>query len=182
MIEDVTLTWATGELLVSPVGLDADAGERLVAAGFVVDPSLDLYVASWTPHREDLARELHQLREISLDPSPFALLAGRRAEGLRRQLQHLAQETGLPHERLLRSGWFRQGEPLALWRRQLALLEETWDRDRPEAVKARCEELAKARGELSDDSGEHSRRWRWFYRQRLRFECGDLADPLLLLW
>lgn len=175
MIETVTLTWATGELLVSPFDLLDDDRESLTKAGFAWDADLDLYTAPWTPEREALAIALHEVIDISEDPSPFALLAGRRAEGARRRLQRLEEESGLAREVLVSSGWYCRCEPQSLWRRQVALLEEVRGRGQPEAVEARCAALQKALDALPAGNGRDTCAWRWFYRGRLRFERGEMA-------
>lgn len=179
MIEALTLAWSTGELLVSPFGLTPEDRGRLAARGFLSDPALALDTAPWTPEREDLALEILRAPDISYDPSPFALLAGRRAEGLRRRLRRIEEESGIPHEQLVGSGWYRRGEPLRLWRRQLALLEQVRLGQRPRAIAARCAALKRSLADLPDTRDDHTCRWRWFYRERLRFERDEMADDLL---
>lgn len=179
MIEHVTLAWATGELLVSPCGLTEPLSRRLVAAGFLADPALSLLVARWTPAREALALALHRQPDVSHDPSPFALLAGRRAEGMRRRLQQLEAAAGRPPCVLVRAGWYRRGEPLALWRLQLALLEAVHRHQQPDIAAARRAAIERALAVLSDARDDRTSQWRWFYRERLRFERGEMANDLL---
>lgn len=176
MIEAVTLAWSTGELLVSPFGVTEEDRGRLAARGFLLDPALDLDTAPWTPERHDLARQIHRLPYISLDPSPFAFLAGRRAEGLRRRLRQLEEDSGFSRELLAAAGWYHRGETMRLWRRELALLERVLHDQRPQLIAARCAALEKSLAELPDARDRHTYRWRWFYRERLRFERGEMAD------
>jgi hypothetical protein len=179
MIESVTLAWATGELLVSPFGLSERGRRRLVTAGFLPDLALSLLAARWTPEGEDLVLALHRFPDVSYDRSPFALLAGRRAEGLRCRLRHLEEAAGQSPEDLLRTGWYRRGEPLVLWRLQLALLDQAERHALPAAAAARRAALERALAALPSSRDDATLRRRWFLRKRLCFERGEMvSDPL----